>query len=35
MTLWLGKEPLVLASQSKARQMLLTNAGLEFEERPG
>lgn len=31
MTLWLGKDPLVLASQSKARQMLLANAGLGFE----
>ncbi len=34
MTLWLGKEPLVLASQSKARQMLLANAGLGFESDP-
>jgi septum formation protein len=31
MTLWLGKHPLVLASQSRARQALLANAGLEFE----
>jgi len=31
MTLWCGKDPLILASQSKARQMLLANAGLEFE----
>jgi septum formation protein len=31
MTLWRGKEPLVLASQSKARQILLANAGIEFE----
>lgn len=34
MTIWLGKEPLVLASQSKARQMLLTNAGIAFESDP-
>jgi nucleoside triphosphate pyrophosphatase len=34
MTLWLGKEPLVLASQSKARQALLANAGIEFESDP-
>jgi septum formation protein len=34
MTLWLGKEPLVLASQSKARQNLLANAGIEFETDP-
>ena len=27
MTLWRGKAPLMLASQSRARQMLLTNAG--------
>jgi septum formation protein len=31
MTLWCGKHPLVLASQSRARQVLLSNAGLEFE----
>lgn len=31
MTLWRGKDPLVLASQSRARQALLSNAGLEFE----
>jgi septum formation protein len=31
MTLWRGKHPLILASQSRARQMLLGNAGLEFE----
>jgi septum formation protein len=31
MNLWLGKSPLVLASQSRARQMLLANAGIEFE----
>ena len=34
MTLWLGKEPLVLASQSKARQMLLAKAGIAFETDP-
>jgi septum formation protein len=34
MTLWLGKEPLVLASQSKARQMLLARAGVAFESDP-
>jgi septum formation protein len=31
MTLWRGKAPLVLASQSRARQMLLGNAGIAFE----
>jgi septum formation protein len=31
MTLWRGKDPLILASQSRARQALLSNAGLEFE----
>ncbi|MBW7972861.1 Maf family protein [Bradyrhizobium sp. BR 10289] len=31
MGLWLGKAPLILASQSSARKMLLANAGLEFE----
>jgi septum formation protein len=31
MTLWRGKDPLILASQSRARQMLLTNAGIGFE----
>lgn len=30
MGLWLGKSPLILASQSGARKMLLANAGLEF-----
>jgi nucleoside triphosphate pyrophosphatase len=34
MTIWRGKEPLVLASQSRARQMLLGNAGLAFEAVP-
>jgi septum formation protein len=31
MTLWRGKYPLVLASQSRARQTLLANAGIGFE----
>jgi septum formation protein len=31
MSLWLGKHPLVLASQSRARQALLANAGIDFE----
>ena len=34
MTLWRGKEPLVLASQSKARQSLLADAGITFESDP-
>jgi septum formation protein len=34
MTLWRGKNPLVLASQSRARKMLLENAGLAFETAP-
>ena len=34
MTIWRGKNPLVLASQSRARQMLLGNAGLDFEAVP-
>ena len=34
MSFWLGKEPLVLASQSKARQTLLANAGIGFESDP-
>jgi septum formation protein len=34
MTIWRGKAPLVLASQSRARQMLLDNAGLAYEAVP-
>ena len=34
MTLWRAQQPLVLASQSKARQALLANAGIEFESDP-
>jgi len=34
MTLWRGKDPLVLASQSRARQSLLANAGIAFEVFP-
>lgn len=34
MTIWCGKDPLVLASQSRARKMLLANAGIEFEALP-
>jgi septum formation protein len=31
MSFWRGKYPLILASQSRARQALLANAGIEFE----
>jgi septum formation protein len=31
MALWRGKSPLILASQSSARKMLLANAGLDFQ----
>jgi septum formation protein len=31
MTIWRGKHPLILASQSRARQALLANAGIAFE----
>jgi septum formation protein len=31
MTLWRDKHPLILASQSRARQTLLANAGIDFE----
>ena len=34
MTIWRGKDPLILASQSRARQMLLANAGIRFEAIP-
>jgi septum formation protein len=34
MSIWRGKEPLILASQSRARQMLLANAGLRCEAVP-
>jgi septum formation protein len=34
MTLWRGKNPLILASQSRARQALLANAGIAFEAMP-
>jgi septum formation protein len=34
MTVWRGKHPLILASQSRARQALLANAGIAFEAIP-
>jgi septum formation protein len=34
MSIWRGKEPLILASQSRARQMLLANAGLRCDAVP-
>ena len=34
MSIWPGKDPLILASQSRARQMLLANAGIPFEAVP-
>ena len=34
MNLWRGNQPLILASQSRARQALLINAGLAFEAIP-
>jgi septum formation protein len=34
MTVWRGKYPLVLASQSRARQALLANAGIAFDAIP-
>jgi septum formation protein len=34
MTIWRAEKPLVLASQSRARQTLLANAGLRFESDP-
>ncbi len=35
MTLWRGNDSLILASQSRARQMLLANAGIAFRSRAG
>jgi septum formation protein len=34
MTIWRGNGPLILASQSRARQTLLANAGIDFEVIP-
>jgi septum formation protein len=34
MSLWCGQYPLLLASQSRTRQTLLANAGIEFEAVP-
>jgi septum formation protein len=34
MNLWRGSQPLILASQSRVRQMLLANAGMECEAIP-
>jgi septum formation protein len=34
MTIWRGKYPLILASQSRARQMLLANTGIPFDAVP-
>jgi septum formation protein len=34
MTVWRGTKPLILASKSRARQALLTNAGIAFEAVP-
>jgi septum formation protein len=34
MTVWRGDKPLILASQSRARQDLLANAGIAFEALP-
>jgi len=34
MTIWRGNDPVILASQSRARQMLLGNAGINFEAVP-
>ena len=34
MTFWRGMNPLILASQSRARQLLLANAGIAFEAVP-
>jgi septum formation protein len=34
MSIWRGHRPLILASQSRARQMLLANAGIAFDAMP-
>jgi septum formation protein len=34
MTIWRANKPLILASQSRARKMLLASAGLSFEVVP-
>ena len=34
MTIWRGPSPLILASQSRARQMLLASAGIDFKAVP-
>ena len=34
MTIWRGTKPLILASQSPARQALLAKAGIAFEAIP-
>jgi septum formation protein len=34
MTIWRGPQPLILATQSRARKMLLGNAGISFEAVP-
>lgn len=34
MTIWRGEEPLILASQSTARRMLLAGAGITFDAAP-
>ena len=34
MTIWRGRQPLILASQSRTRQMLLANAGIACETIP-
>jgi septum formation protein len=34
MTIWRGPQPLILATQSRARKMLLSNAGISFDAAP-
>src|SRR3954451_4416026 len=34
MTIWRGPQPLILATQSRARKMLLANAGISFDAVP-